>query len=124
MAWPLKSAFAALAMLTAAPVQATGEEPAAPAPQRELLFADEFNGQELDREKWVTVGPDFWVNNEQQAYIDDPAVIGFVQGIAGADGGVLMLRPLYQFCPRLPWTSGQEADRRRPKWVSHPAPRT
>ncbi len=63
---------------------------------RQLLFADEFNGEELDREKWITIGPQFWVNDEQQAYIDDPAVIGILDDIPGADGGALMLRPLYQ----------------------------
>ncbi|MBX7495090.1 glycoside hydrolase family 16 protein [Qipengyuania sp. 6B39] len=64
--------------------------------ERTLLFADEFNDGALDRDKWITIGPDFWVNNEQQAYVDDPAVIGFVDGAAGAEGGVLMLRPLYK----------------------------
>ena len=63
---------------------------------RPLIFADEFNDGALDREKWITITPDFWVNNEQQAYIDDPAVIRFVDGVEGADGGVLMLRPLYR----------------------------
>lgn len=68
----------------------------APAEPRVLLFADEFDGPQLDRGKWIATGPDFWVNDEQQAYIDDPAVIGIVDGITGADGGVLMLRPLYK----------------------------
>ena len=62
---------------------------------RELIFADEFDGGTLDREKWVTVGPDFWVNNEQQMYVDDPAVINFMQGVEGAENGVLMLRPVF-----------------------------
>ena len=62
---------------------------------RELLFADEFDAGSLDREKWITIGPDFWVNNEQQAYVDDPGVINFLQGIPGADDGVLMLRPVF-----------------------------
>lgn len=67
-----------------------------PAPQRELLWADEFDAPALDRSKWIAIGPEFWVNNEQQAYIDDPAVIGFMQDIPSAEGGVLMLRPLLQ----------------------------
>ena len=66
------------------------------APDRTLLFADEFNAGELDREKWRVIGPDFWVNNEQQMYVDDPAVINFIDGIEGADGGVLMLRPVFK----------------------------
>lgn len=66
------------------------------APQRELIWADEFNSAELDRDKWGVVGPDFWVNNEQQAYVDAPAVLSVIDGLAGADGGVLMLRPIYK----------------------------
>lgn len=67
-----------------------------PAPLRALIWADEFDAPALDRSKWIAIGPEFWVNNEQQAYIDDPAVIGFMQDIPGAEGGVLMLRPLLQ----------------------------
>ena len=63
---------------------------------RTLLFADEFNEPALDRDKWITIGPEFWVNNEQQMYVDDPAVINFIDGIDGADGGVLMLRPVFK----------------------------
>ena len=62
---------------------------------RTLIFADEFNGAEVDREKWIAIGPDFWVNNEQQVYVDDPAVINIMQGVEGADGGALMLRPVF-----------------------------
>ena len=62
---------------------------------RELIFADEFDTPALDRDKWITIGPDFWVNNEQQMYVDDPAVINVMQGVAGAEGGVLMLRPVF-----------------------------
>ena len=66
------------------------------APERELLFADEFNGGALDRDKWIVIGPDFWVNNEQQAYIDDPSTIAFRSDVAGADGGALVLRPVFK----------------------------
>ena len=62
---------------------------------RTLIFSDEFNGAEVDREKWIAIGPDFWVNNEQQMYVDDPAVINVMQGVEGADGGALMLRPVF-----------------------------
>lgn len=94
-------ALPALALLSAAS-GGTGEpQPVAAVPgdkvaaeSRELLFADEFDGPQLDRRKWIATGPEFWVNNEQQAYIDDPAVIGFADGMPQADGGVLLLRPL------------------------------
>ncbi|KUO52159.1 MAG: hypothetical protein APF78_08235 [Sphingomonadales bacterium BRH_c3] len=75
------------------PVALAQETPAQP---RQLIFADEFDGEALDRGKWNVVGPQFWVNNEQQAYVDDPSVLSLVNGISGADGGVLMLRPLYR----------------------------
>jgi hypothetical protein len=61
---------------------------------RELIFADEFNDEALDRDKWNVVGPDFWVNREEQAYVDDPSVLRVVDGIDGADGGALILRGL------------------------------
>ena len=66
------------------------------APERELIFADEFNDGALDRDKWIVIGPDFWVNNEQQAYIDDPSVIAFTDDAAGAEGGALILRPVFK----------------------------
>lgn len=82
---------AALSLASAAPLAAN--EPAA---QRQLLWSDEFDAPALDRSKWIAIGPDFWVNNEQQAYIDDPGVIGVLHDIPGAEGGALMLRPLLQ----------------------------
>ena len=59
---------------------------------RALLFADEFNDGKLDRSKWGVIGPDFWVNNEQQAYVDAPETIRFLPAgaVEGADGGVLV----------------------------------
>lgn len=66
------------------------------APERELLFSDEFDDSTLDRDKWIVIGPDFWVNNEQQAYIDDPSTIAFRSDVAGADGGALVLRPMFK----------------------------
>jgi beta-glucanase (GH16 family) len=64
----------------------------------DLLFADEFNSGQLDRSKWNVIGPDFWVNNEQQAYIDAPETIRFIDisETAGADGGALALQPVYR----------------------------
>lgn len=63
---------------------------------RTLIFSDEFSGDSLDRTKWNVVGMDFWVNEEEQAYLDSPDTIQFAQGIEGADGGVLVLRPVYR----------------------------
>ena len=64
--------------------------------ERKLLFADEFDTGALDRDKWIVIGTDFWVNNEQQAYIDDSATIAFRTGVQDADGGVLVLRPEFR----------------------------
>ena len=83
-------ALAAFAVLPA-PALAQAEQPA-----REVVFADEFDAPTLDRNNWNVVGPGFWVNNEQQAYIDDPATVAIVEGVSGAEGGALMLRPLFK----------------------------
>lgn len=78
------------------------EEPRAPDtgpgvdPKRELVFADEFNTSSLDRASWNVVGMDFWVNFEEQAYLDSPDTILFADGIEGADGGALVLKPVYR----------------------------
>lgn len=63
---------------------------------RIVLFADEFNDGELDRQAWNVMGPSFWVNNELQAYIDSPETVRFLPAgsVEGADGGVLELRAL------------------------------
>ena len=83
-------ALAAFAVLPA-PALAQAEQPA-----REVVFADEFDAPTLDRNNWNVVGPGFWVNNEQQAYVDDPATVAIVEGVSGAEGGALMLRPLFK----------------------------
>jgi beta-glucanase (GH16 family) len=62
----------------------------------QIVFADEFNAASLDRSVWNVVGPDFWVNTEQQAYFDSPDTILLRQGVAGADGGVLTLRVVFR----------------------------
>ena len=74
----------ALVLAGCATVPAPGQSPAA----RALLFADEFDGTALDRSKWTAIGPDFWVNDEQQAYFDRPDVIE-------VRNGVLVLTPRY-----------------------------
>ena len=62
-----------------------------------LLFADEFNSGSLDRSKWNVEGPAFWVNNEQQVYLDSPETIRFLPAgaVAGAEDGVLVLQPRF-----------------------------
>ena len=82
--------------LSALAAPALAQDADGKAAERTLILADEFNGETLNRELWSVVGPDVWFNNEQQVYIDDPAVLNIVNGIAGADGGALMLRPLYK----------------------------
>ena len=79
----------------APPATSTTTAPAASA-ERQLLFSDEFNSGSLDRSKWNVIGMDFWVNNEQQAYLDSPDTIQFASSAQGADGGVLILRPVYR----------------------------
>ncbi len=75
-----------------------------------LLFADEFNSGALDRDKWIVIGPDFWVNNEQQTYIDSPDTVRFLpEGeVEGADGGVLLLQPNYR--KDVPTPDGRKSD--------------
>jgi beta-glucanase (GH16 family) len=75
-----------------------------------LIFADEFNAGSLDRSKWNVVGPSFWVNNEQQAYVDSPQTIRFLPGGAapGAENGVLVLQP--RFLKAFATPSGRRAD--------------
>ena len=68
----------------------------APRADRQLIFADEFDYGPLDRSKWTPVGMDFWVNREEQAYVDSPATIAVRGATDGADGGVLVLRPVYR----------------------------
>ena len=75
-----------------------------------LIFADEFNSGSLDRGKWNVEGPEFWVNNEQQAYVDLPETIGFLPAgaVPGAEDGVLVLQP--QFRKGFATPSGRKAD--------------
>jgi beta-glucanase (GH16 family) len=59
---------------------ATTSPPTSANAGRTLLFADEFDGTALDSSKWTVVGPDFWVNDEQQAYFDRPDTIALRDG--------------------------------------------
>lgn len=80
------------------------------APAERILFADEFNADSLDRTAWNVEGPTFWVNNEQQVYIDSEETIRLLPegAVEGADGGVLELRALYR--PGFETPTGRVAD--------------
>jgi beta-glucanase (GH16 family) len=62
-----------------------------------VLFFDDFNGSSLDRTKWNVVVTGFWVNNEQQAYVDSSATIYTLNGAKaeGAANGALIIEPVY-----------------------------
>jgi beta-glucanase (GH16 family) len=63
---------------------------------RETLFADDFSGTALDRSKWNVEGDAFWVNNEQQAYVDSPDTIAVSHTVDGAPDGALVLKPRWR----------------------------
>ncbi len=73
-------------------------------PNENLMFGEDFNSGQLDRSIWNVIGPEFWVNNEQQAYVDTPETIRFLPAgsVEGADGGVLVLQPNYSKDYRTP----------------------
>ncbi|HEU4820475.1 MAG TPA: glycoside hydrolase family 3 C-terminal domain-containing protein, partial [Qipengyuania sp.] len=75
-----------------------------------LIFSDEFDSGALDRAKWNVEGPTFWVNNEQQAYVDSPETIHFLPAgaVPGAENGVLVLQPRFSKDFRTP--TGRRAD--------------
>jgi len=58
----------------------------------DTLFYDDFSAGSLDREKWNVIGPDFWVNNEQQIYVDSMMTIFTVKGAEakGADNALVL----------------------------------
>lgn len=85
---------------------AAAPAPAPAAPLR-LVFAEEFDGGALDRARWNVEGPGFHVNNEQQRYIDSPETIAFAQP-QGAEGGALLLRPVWR--PGFAAPDGARAD--------------
>ena len=112
MQMTLRSIAPALLLLAGAcasvmppPSAAGGHEP-----PDQLVFADEFDSGTLDRTKWNVVGPEFWVNDEQQAYIDSPDTIRFLPPgtVDGASGGVLALQPRFRQGFTTP--SGRKAD--------------
>ncbi|WP_374406168.1 glycoside hydrolase family 3 N-terminal domain-containing protein [Pelagerythrobacter sp.] len=75
-----------------------------------LIFSDDFDTGTLDRSKWNVEGPTFWVNNEQQAYVDSPETIHFLPAgaVPGAEDGVLVLQP--RFSEGFETPTGRKAD--------------
>jgi beta-glucanase (GH16 family) len=61
------------------------------------IFFEDFSGTTLDRSKWNVIGPDFHVNNEQQAYVDSDKVLYLAKGkeVDGAENGALVIKPMY-----------------------------
>ena len=101
------AAVAAFAMLSAcAPIEDMQESGAAST--RALLFEEDFDAPSLDRSKWNVIGMDFWVNNEQQAYLDSPDTIQFSDDVEGADGGALILKPVFR--PNVDTNADRKAD--------------
>ncbi|MGN3973677.1 glycoside hydrolase family 16 protein [Tsuneonella sp. SYSU-LHT278] len=75
-----QTAMPSLLTLTLAACAAAAPPSSIPGAERRLLFSDEFDGTALDRSKWRVIGMDFWVNDEQQAYVDRPDVIAVRDG--------------------------------------------
>lgn len=100
----------AIAGCTAPGAELAEAEMDSPAMQegRAILFEENFDVDSLDRSKWNVIGPNFWVNNEQQAYFDSPKTIKFADGIEGADGGVLILQPVWK--PGIDPNNDRDAD--------------
>ena len=88
--------LAALALLVGGCSTFPAETARSVAPPNTLVFADEFDGGTLDRTKWNVIGMDFWVNRELQAYVDSPETLSFRDGVDGADGGVLVVKPVWR----------------------------
>jgi beta-glucanase (GH16 family) len=61
--------------------------PASPRPR--TIFADDFDGRELDRHHWNVIVTGRTVNNEQQAYVDSEEVLS-------VSGGALTIRPRFR----------------------------
>ncbi len=73
------------------------------------VFFDDFIGPELDRSKWNVVVTGRTVNNEQQAYVDSPDTISFVQG-ADAEGAQNALAITPRYTPGFQTPEGKSFD--------------
>ncbi len=78
--------FAALLFFVFCPPESTAQE---------VVFFDDFAGDTLDRSKWNVIVTGFWVNNEQQAYVDSEETIYFAD-VDGAENGALVLHPRWR----------------------------
>ena len=109
MAKALPIAFVLL-LSTAGSASPPNSQPVEPEASERLVFSDEFDAPALDRSKWQVVGPTFWVNEEEQAYIDSGETIRFMPAgsVAGADDGVLLLQPRFEEGFETP--AGRKAD--------------
>lgn len=78
--------------------------------ERVVIFEDRFDGPALNRELWNVEGPEFWVNDEQQIYIDSDETVRLrpAGSTEGAEGGVLELRSEHRPGHKAP--SGRVAD--------------
>lgn len=76
----------------------TSQPAAASTSDDKVVFLDSFDADTLDRSKWNVEGPAFWVNKEEQAYIDSEETIRLLPSgtVEGATGGVLELRALHR----------------------------
>lgn len=63
----------------------------------EVIFFEDFSASSLDRKRWNVEGPEFHVNNEQQAYLDTSATIYMAKGkeVEGATNGAMVIRAVY-----------------------------
>ena len=90
----LKMAFVASIFISAtnAAAQVSEKEQS-----NDTLFFEDFSAAELDREKWNVIVTGFWVNNEQQAYVDSSATVFTVKAdeVKGAKDGALVLKAHY-----------------------------
>lgn len=60
--------------------------------EKDTIFFDDFSGSALDRSKWNVMGTDFWVNNEQQIYVDSSATVYTVKAAdaKGVDNALVL----------------------------------
>ncbi len=74
------------------------------------VFFDNFDGPALNTDNWSVIGPSFWVNKEEQAYIDTGETVRILPAgsVEGAEGGVLELRAIYR--PEFETPTGRIAD--------------
>jgi hypothetical protein len=83
-------------LLFRGPVAGAGNDPKRFSKLKTVFFED-FNEKELDRSKWNVIVPNWTVNNEQEAYVDDPRAMRIVHGreAEGASHGALLIQAVY-----------------------------